>query len=224
MISVSAQVVQDEVSVVVPGLANGLAKPELLMPPLALVLQREMGTIFREQSDPVTGAKWQQPGGLTLSLRPKGGAGGEALKDTGRLRNALVSARPKIVGNQVSVDTTGVPYAAMQNFGGVQRPKRAKMLAIPLTSEAKRAGTARRWWSRNEDQKPFVFGKGRRLFIATNDQRGRLVLHYMLRDSVTIPQRRFIGVSPRLVDRSMKVATAVVGKIVADAKREAKRT
>lgn len=219
---VTVTTAKDEVSVVIDGLASALAQPGLLMPPLAVALQRETATIFREQSDPVTGARWKPTGSLALSTRPGGGSNGQTLLDTGQLRNALVSAKPKIVGNQVSVDTAGVPYAALNNFGGVVKPRNAEMLAIPLTREARLAGSARRWWGKNEARKPFVGRFNGKLFIATSQEGGDgLDLHFILKPSVTIPQRRFIGVSPRLVKSATTIANAVVAKIIADAKRKA---
>lgn len=230
MFSLTLTTDKDETAVVINGLAAALAKPDMLMPPLAVALQREVATIFREQSDPVTGVRWAPTESLALSTRVGGGQRGQTLLDTGKLRNALVSARPKIVGNQVSVDTSGVPYAAMHNFGGVQKPSRAKYLAIPLTRDAKRSGSARRWWDKNKRLKPFVinttsgagFDVGEKLFIVTRDAEGDgLTFHFMLRSAVVIPQRRFIGVSPRLVRNSVKIAQAVVAKIIADSKRKA---
>ena len=38
---------------------------------------------------------------------------------------------------------SGLPYASIHETGGVIRPKRAKRLAIPLTPEARRAGSPR---------------------------------------------------------------------------------
>lgn len=232
MFSLTVTTDKDETAVVINGLAAALAKPETLMPPLAVALQREVATIFREQSDPVTGVRWAPTGSLALSTRVGGGQSGKTLSDTGNLRNALVSARPKIVDNQVSVDTSGVPYAALHNFGGVQRPRNAKSLAIPLTKEAKRAGSARRWWGQNVAKKPFIFNNGEKVFIDSladikgnkkGDKEGpqNIVLQFILLKFVRIPQRRFIGVSPRLVRNSVKIAQAVVAKIIADSKRKA---
>jgi len=58
--------------------------------------------------------------------------------DTGVLRNS-VSYRVELDkdGGSVSVGVSGVPYAAMQEFGGTIRPKRARALTIPVAPWAK---------------------------------------------------------------------------------------
>jgi phage virion morphogenesis protein len=66
------------------------------------------------------------------------GEGGKRLMDTNRL---LRSITREVSGDRVMVGTN-VEYAAMQHHGGVQRPRRAQALAIPLTRQVARAVAA----------------------------------------------------------------------------------
>lgn len=196
------------------------ARPRRLLFPIGVAMQREVATIFREQTDPETGARWKAPGAGTLALRPGGGSNGQALLDTGRLRNALVSGSPKMTIDSVSIDTGGVVYARLHNEGGMIKPRAAKFLAIPLTRDAKRAGSARRWMEKNKAQKPFFFTskKGNRL-IAIKGKDGEPVPQFVLKSSSTIPRRRFLGISPRLRQTVAGIAKDVVEVVIAEATR-----
>lgn len=230
-ISFSLHAERDEISVVIPELGKALANPRRLLVPLAAVLSRETATIFREQRDPETGASWKPTGSLALSTRPGGGESGQTLMDTGRLRNAFVSRAPRVTADSVVADTAGVIYAGIQNDGGDVLPKRAKMLAIPLTREAKRAGSARRWWAKNERKAPFVIQTSKHsVFIVTAKTTGRgknkergLVFHFVLKDFVKMPRRRFIAVSDRLIANTTATAAIVIERIIDEAKLKTKQ-
>jgi phage gpG-like protein len=117
------------------GLGGGSAGR--LPPPLANILKQilvsDVKSRFSTGTDP-SGAKWRP----LKHARPNGGD--VPLRDTGIL---MASFSGGTDGNSVWVGTTH-PGAALHNFGGVVRG-RGKMLAIPLTKEAKRSGGPRRW-------------------------------------------------------------------------------
>lgn len=132
--------------------------------------------------------------------RPRGGT--SPLLDTGLLRAAATSpaARGHVerVGPNWLVYGVSLVYAALHQFGGVVVPKLAKWLAIPITREAQRAGSPRRF-PRPLDP---VFGPvGGVLKEAGTD-----LVQYVLTKSVTIPPRPFIGVGPRLVRKLTDIA------------------
>lgn len=123
--------------------------------------------------------------------RPRGGD--KPLMDTGRL---LASITGTADATSVTVGTAH-PGAALQNAGGVVRPKRAKHLAIPLTKEAARAGSPRRM-------------KGTaKVPLFARKVNGKWVGHWLLVKQVTVPARPFAGVS--------KEGERAVAAVLADA-------
>jgi phage virion morphogenesis protein len=82
------------------------------------------------------------PDGTAYKAPHRYGEGGKRLMDTNRL---LRSISRDVIGDRVLVGSN-VEYAAMQHYGGVQRPKRAKALAIPLTRQVARAVAAAGGW------------------------------------------------------------------------------
>ena len=198
----------DGISIVLKGLAAGFQNPRDLLMIAGGAMKGQVVRTFNAAKDPISGAPWPPTSQFTLSLRPGGGGGGKTLRDSNQLFNSLVSAVPQISGNTVSLTTNKV-YAAMQNYGGTIRPRNTKYLAIPLTREAKRAGSAKRWMEQNSSLRPFFFQRSsqeasriagyagfKTVFIATREGTGkaaRLVFHFVLKESVEIPQRRFLG-------------------------------
>ena len=82
-------------------------------------------------------AKAFQVGGIPhwQASRRAGSEGGKTMLLSNRLRNSIAfDASPKdcFIG-------TNVPYARLQNEGGIVKPKKAKALAIPLNAKARRA-------------------------------------------------------------------------------------
>lgn len=118
--------------------------------------------------------------------RPTGGD--KPLRDTGVL---MASFSGRFSADTVTVGTTH-PGAALHNFGGVVRAK-SKMLAIPLTKEARRSGGPRRFGRTLRFQPT---GK-RRVFVLYEMVNGQRVGQFLLVDQVTEPQREFMGLSPR---------------------------
>lgn len=128
---------------------------------------------FRTTSGP-DGRQWEK------SFRAQT-EGGQTLSLTRRLRNSITYEADR---QSVAVGTN-VIYAAIHQFGGTIRAKNGPFLAIPVTPEARAAGSPR-----NMDG----------LHVATTlagqymlvDHAGRT--QYLLRQQVTIPARPFLGV------------------------------
>lgn len=91
---------------------------------------------------------------------------------------------------------TNHPGAALLNFGGLIRAK-GKMLAIPLTKEAVRAGSPRRF---RGDLKFRAVGR-RKFLLGTEDKAGRFVGQFLLVDQVKVPAREFFGVSDKAIEQ-----------------------
>lgn len=129
---------------------------------------------FRMQVAP-DGSPWkksrraQEDGGQTLSL-------------SRRLRNSMT-----YVASEINVSWgTNVAYAAMQHFGGVIRAKAGPFLSIPITPAARAAGSPRNFEGLRVTQSV----KGQFMLV---DSKG--VVHYLLRKTVTLPSRKFLGVN-----------------------------
>lgn len=136
------------------------------------------------------------------------GDSSQPLHDRGLLSASVTSPTEKghierITDTSLVMGTT-FDYAAIHQFGGVIRPVSAKALAIPLTSDAWRAGRAR-----NFPRPLFLFKSagGKRLLAEAKDRgRGKktwteLIFHYVLASQVTVPARPFLGFSERLVGK-----------------------
>lgn len=83
---------------------------------------------------------------------------------------------------EVFVGPSDLPYAAIQEFGGVVSPKVAKLLAIPVDAEARTAGSPR-----GQDL-VFVKTLGGQMFLMDKDGK----IRYSLRRSVTIPAHPYL--------------------------------
>ncbi len=128
--------------------------------------------------------------------RPQGGD--QPLRNTGVM---WASIHGGYDANSAWVATTH-PGAATHNFGAIIRGK-GKMLAIPLTVQAVRAGSPRRW---NGPPLRFMPTRRGRRFLLYTDVGGVRVGQYLLVDEVRIPQRRFMGLT--------KKAFGTIGQIV----------
>lgn len=148
------------------------------------------------------------------------------LQDRGFLY-ASIQGKPLATGAGIQIGTN-VEYANLHQFGGVITPKRAKFLAIPLTKEAKRAGsprrfeTAGRWQFRptrtggwimlaarplTQSQRRAIYTRrfqGRELTAA---QRRSLqaIPQYVLVREVRVPARPFLGFSDGVQDQIAKL-------------------
>ena len=130
--------------------------------------------------------------------RPGQPAGAKPLRDKGLLL-ASVNGRPLSDGLAVG---TNLIYAPVHQFGAVIRPKRGKYLAIPLTVQAKRAGSPRNYKGSLSPRISKRTGKG----VLVDDATDQAV--YALVTSVRVPARPFLGFSPVLIDR--------IGRLIAD--------
>lgn len=213
----------DQVRRMFNAVAAETKRPEKLLKPWGAILQSETARVFRRQADPATGAPWPRTGALTMSTRPGTGSG-QTLLDTGRLRNALVSRTPRYTQDSVAITTEGVIYAALHQFGGTIRPVNSKMLAIPLTRDARRAGSARRWWEQNKARKPFIYRSkvSGKAFIVTEEESEFIEgmdFHFLLLPSVTIPARPFLGISEPLVSRVFDTTKRIFEQVMAEQRR-----
>jgi phage gpG-like protein len=203
-------------------LGQWYGRPQPALKLIGGVMIRQVRDTFARQRDPVTGAPWNRAGQLAMRSRPGGGGRGKTLSDTGRLLQSIMARAPRITGNSVSIGTN-VIYGSIHQEGGTIKPKNAKMLAIPLTREARRAGSASRWWKQNESKNPFIW-KGiqrKNLFIVYVEKRGKskgkIVPMFLLLPRVTIPQRRFLGlglghmleIEQEIINASERVIAAI---------------
>lgn len=116
-----------------PGGGSSPHIPPQLANILKQILLSDVKSRFSSGTDP-SGTKWRP----LKHARPNGGD--VPLRDTGILMASFSGGSDS---TSVWVGTTH-PGAALHNFGGTVRGK-GKMLAIPLTKEAKRSGGPRRW-------------------------------------------------------------------------------
>lgn len=130
---------------------------------------------FREAKGP-DGQAWQQ------SFRAQA-EGGQTMSLTRRLRNSITYR-----ADHESVEVgTNVAYAVVHQFGGVIRAKNGPFLAIPITPQARRAGSPRNMPGLVVAQSL----KGQ--FMLLDSETG--TVHYLLRKSVRMPARPFLGAS-----------------------------
>jgi|GEM_PF-2938568 len=139
---------------------------------LEAIVKRDLQKRFLTGTTP-GGQKWK-----SLTFRRPGG-GSRPLLNRGDMMAAI---RVKADGTGV-VATISHPGAALQNFGGIVRPKKGKFLAIPLTREAVAAGSPRR-----------MRGTGAAPLFARMVG-GRWVGHFLLVKQVTVSAREFWGIS-----------------------------
>lgn len=180
-------------------------------------LKRITATAFRSQSDPTTGAAWPKTGPLALATRPGGGGAGKALRDTGVLFQSINGTPPVVTATSVSIGSNLI-YAGIHQTGGTIRPRNSKFLAIPLTREARKAGSARRWLDqRKAAGKPGFFAG--RAIMGYEDGKGTkgygYVAHWALVSSVTIRARPYLGYSERdAVGFLQLIEQFVLGRVV----------
>jgi phage gpG-like protein len=163
---------------------------------LPLPLLRSIGGILLGDHKQRFNTRTAPNGALWPALRfPRVTGGNKPLLDTGILRNSLTM---DIHPDGASVKTN-LLYAALHNFGGVITPKNSKFLAIPLTIAAKRAGSPRRYRGTLFYVKPKSRGGnvgGTMCEVQKSGRRStKVVAVYLLLRSVTIPERRFMGLS-----------------------------
>jgi phage virion morphogenesis protein len=169
-------------------------------PIVAQMAAGDVRTNFQEQHAP-DGTPW-----VPLAHgRPGQPAGAIPLRDNGLL---MASITGRAVENGVVVGTN-LRYAPLHQYGGVVRPKKGKFLAIPLTREAKRAGSPRNYRGRLAPRINKARQTGVLIDVASD------VAQYALVKEVTVPARPFLGFSPGLIQRIeallVDTATQAVG-------------
>jgi phage gpG-like protein len=157
-------------------------------------MQRSVAQVFREQKDPKTGAPWPKTSAGVLKSRPGGGKGGKSLSDTRALLNSIVSRPPRVTPASVSVGSNLI-YALIHQKGGTIKAKKGKYLTIPVTREARRAGSIRAWFAANGKQARWLFGR-KGIYGAGFAQKGKKggkpVPHWILAKEIKVPQRRYL--------------------------------
>lgn len=129
--------------------------------------------------------------------RPDGSS--SPLQDKGLLQK---SVKGEVTGLELVLKASH-PGARVHQYGGIIVPRKAKYLSVPLTVEAKRYGSPRR------------FPKRRNLFVWTSRKTGKkllaeskngtLTFHYVLVDSVYIPPRPYLGFSEKTLAKIERV-------------------
>lgn len=149
---------------------------------------------IKEGVSPETGSAFKPTSPFTLGLRPGGGGGGKTLYDTGRLVRSFLASKVEYTKMSMRLGSP-VEYALLQQLGGTVLPKTARMLAIPLQPEARKAGGARRWWSKyGATRRPFIRrGPSGKLFIFGKDGAHGVKPFFMLLDKVTVVGRPYLG-------------------------------
>lgn len=165
----------------------------------------------REQRSPEGLRPW-----LPITRGPR--AGKPALRQTGELVRAFRNARITATSRSVRME----PRPNRKRFwihqtGGTIRPRRAKYLAIPLTPEARRAGSARQWWKNAEaaGRRPFVWkSRNGNLLLGYRRPRAGLTPMFLLKLSVRIPARPFLGFGARDKKEFVRMAREYLAKHV----------
>jgi phage gpG-like protein len=135
----------------------------------------------------------------------QGGATARPLRQSGAL---MASINYRVNAQEVTWGSS-LLYASLHQEGGTIRPRVAKWLAIPLTAQASRAGSPRRF---SGPLAPII-GKSKRSGVMV-DQRGHA--QYALVKEVRIPARRFIGISEDLLDQvDDLLSEALAAKLIA---------
>lgn len=184
---------------------------------VAVALETGAKDCFNSGSDP-DGVPWSP----LKHSRIRGG--NKPLLDRGLLRASLTSNGQYHI-HRTTRNTlewgTNLINAAVHNFGAVIRPKNGKWLVIPASLEAMRAGSPRRFPDA-ENRLKWIFNKTGGVIVeretrvrkdkkkrkgknrkkkgddAKPKKRGgktKSIVHYYLTKEVTIPKRRFVGIS-----------------------------
>lgn len=186
---------------------------------VAIAAKADFKRHFEESRGP-DGSPWPPIKGFRVR---RGSGGFQPLRDRGLL---MASAAAEGEGHieeisQYSMEVGTNLFYAMVHQKGVPsdvwdgRPKRAKALAIPMTTEAYRAGWPSKWTG---TKLRLVWPKGKAHGWLVEDKGGRKaksILHYMLLPRVVIPKREFVGWSPELLKITDGIFLAHMAKLAA---------
>jgi len=168
---------------------------------------------FNAARDPITGTPWKPTSAFTLSLRPSGG--GRTLNATGGagLLGSIIGRAPQVTADSVIIGTNKI-YGSVIQEGKDTVPRNAKMLTIPNTKEAARAGSPRRFG------RPLFFKQfksGAKALVEALPNKGGLKVQYWGKDLVKGERRRFMGVSrsgPNYAGQLEATALGMIKKII----------
>jgi len=177
-----------------------------------LLIIKEVRDCFQNSHDP-DGRPW-----LPIKIRARGNVGqAKPLLDRGLLRASIVTAGRGHVEELTPLSLrfgTNLEYAATHQYGDPNRvPVNAKALAIPLTPAAYRARSPRNFGKPLSLEWPFLVDykiKGRGKAAALTPQR-----QYLLRRSVSIPARPFLGITPAMTAGFERIFAEWVAKSIA---------
>lgn len=136
------------------------------------------------------------------------------LRDKGLLM-ASVSARGakghiERIGRQELQFGTNLIYARLHQEGGVIRPKNGKYLAIPLTREAQRAVSPRRFAG-----SLFTIKSKKGNLLLAERSGGGIKPQYALLKQVHIPARPFLGLNQKTIDIISRIFAEYVANLAA---------
>ena len=102
---------------------------------------------------------------------------------TGALSRSLTMQ--EVSGDLAMRVGTGMIYARIHEYGGVIRPVRARMLAVPITPEARKHGP-------RQFPRPLFVVKGPKRAVLAEQDGDQMQVHYVLMSSVTMPARPYL--------------------------------
>lgn len=167
---------------------------ELAKKPLMVVSVSGVKRGFAQQTAP-DGTPWTP----LKFARPSGGQ--KILRDKGLL---MASISASVTEKTITLSANS-PGARLHQFGGVIRPKRAKVLTIPVSKEAARIGSPRKF------PRPLFSARG-----GLCEHKGEeLVMHYRFASSVTVPARPFLGWSQETLESVENIIADAYAKAIA---------
>lgn len=142
---------------------------------------------------------------------------GQVLKvRTGALRRSITSAVTDIDGDMIALIGSGVrqsrkatydasqnrwnpdgrlPYADIQETGGVIKPRKAKYLAIPLPAALTAAGVLKKRPRDYRDTFVRTSKSGNLIIFQKVGARGKITALFVLKKSVTVPASRYMSIT-----------------------------
>ncbi len=180
--------------------------------------KQQVAQTFSSATDPMTGAAWKPTSKFTLDLRPSGGGATMNASGGAGLLGSIIGRAPQVTSDSAAIGTNKI-YGPPNQNGATIRPVKAKALAIPLTKEAARFKSPRLF-----PRKLFVLGghgpgSGVLAEALGGNRKGVVRAQYVFKQSVTIPQRRFLGVSrngPNYAGQLEKTVADMISKIIKD--------
>jgi phage gpG-like protein len=170
-------------------------------PPDALLRQYQLAMVADarsnfDQSRGPDGRAWRP------MAFPRASGGNKPLRDKGLLMASIsggAGSLNRISGNTVIVGTNR-PGAALHQFGGTIRPKRAKFLTVPKTRQAARHRA-------RDFPRPLapIIGRSGRGGVLVDKASGE-VQYALTKGPLAIPARPYLGMGRRLMDKLGQIA------------------